>query len=44
MNPPRILHAISDSANEARRDLRQRDIVDDAFLLMGAAGMSVPDR
>ncbi|GAB3385856.1 hypothetical protein [Massilia agri] len=38
MNPPRILHAVSDSANEARRDLRQRDIVDDALLLMRAAG------
>ena len=38
MNPPRTLHAVSGSANEARCDLRQRDIVDDAILLMRAAG------
>ena len=38
MNPPRTLHAVSGSANEARCDLRQRDIVDDAVLLMRAAG------
>lgn len=38
MNPPRTLHAISDDAREARCDLRQRDIVDDAILLMRAAG------
>ncbi len=38
MNPPRTLHAVSGNANEARSDLRQRDIVDDAILLMRAAG------
>ncbi len=38
MNPPRTLHAISGDAREARCDLRQRDIVDDAILLMRAAG------
>ena len=38
MNPPLTLHAISDDDREARCDLRQRDIVDDALLLMRAAG------
>jgi hypothetical protein len=41
MHSPRPLHAVVDGAPatpEARRDLRQRDIVDDAILLMRAAG------
>ncbi len=38
MNPPRTLHAIADGALDARHDLRQREIVDDALLLMRATG------
>jgi len=38
MHPPRPLQAVTDGALDARCDLRQRDIVDDAVLLMRAAG------
>ena len=38
MNPPRTLHAVADDGFETRHDMRQRDIVDDALLLMRATG------
>ena len=38
MNPSRSLHAVTDGVSDARHDLRQRDIVDDALLLMRANG------
>jgi len=38
MNPSRSLQAVTDGAFDARHDLRQRDIVDDALLLMRATG------
>ena len=38
MNPPRTLHAVTNGASDARHDLRQRDIVDDALHVMHATG------
>ncbi|MCD2518548.1 hypothetical protein LQ564_19790 [Massilia sp. G4R7] len=39
MTPPRTLHAVADSAaGDSRCDLHQRDIIDDALMLMRAAG------
>jgi len=38
MNPPRTLQAVADGAPDARHDMQQRAVVDDALHVMRAAG------